>query len=205
MAAPGRVCPPPAASKAWQNRAVSQQPPDLPAVPTMTVLPTGAPSPADRAAIVALCTRAFGTDFSSLWHYVRAADHVLATLDGRLVGHAMWSTRTARANDGPFLRTAYLDAMATDAEMWGQGIGRAVIACLGAETAGFDLRALSTDRPGFYERLCWERWRGPTGGRDGDLLIPTPEEIVFISRTSTTPPLDLDGLLTVERRAGSIW
>jgi aminoglycoside 2'-N-acetyltransferase I len=171
----------------------------------MSVLPTGALSPADRSAIVELCTRAFKTDFSSLWHFVRNADHVLATLDGRLVGHAIWSTRTAQVDGGPFLRTAYLDAVATDPDLWGQGIGRAVITCLEVETAGFDLRALSTDRPGFYERLGWERWRGPTGGRDGDRMIPTPDETVFISRTATTPPLDPGGLLTVEWRAGSIW
>jgi GNAT superfamily N-acetyltransferase len=171
----------------------------------IVTLPTEALGPAEREEIVALCTRAFGTDFSSLWHFVRRADHLLARLHGHLVGHTVWSTRHARVEAGPPLRTAYLDAVATDPDLWGRGIGRAVIAAVEDITTGSDLRALSTDRPGFYERLGWERWLGLTGGRDGDRIVPTPDEIVFISRTPHTPPLDVHSLLTVEWRAGSIW
>jgi hypothetical protein len=64
----------------------------LPA-PQLTVAPTSALDAADKAAIVAVCTRAFAEDFSSLFDLVEDARHVLAHLDGRLVGHACWATR----------------------------------------------------------------------------------------------------------------
>jgi aminoglycoside 2'-N-acetyltransferase I len=171
----------------------------------LTVLPTTALTPATKDAIVGLCSRAFGQDFSSLFVFVQRADHVLASIDGRLVGHAVWGTRWVQPGDHRKLRTAYVDAVATDPELWGRGIGSAVMSRLEAETAAFDIRALSTDLPGFYERLGWQRWLGPTGGRRDDEIILTPDEPVMVSTTPTTPPLDLQTTLTIEWRNGSIW
>ena len=40
----------------------------------------------------------------------------------------------------------------------------------------FELGALATGRWSFYERLGWERWRGPTFARDGDEVIRTEDD-----------------------------
>ena len=37
----------------------------------------------------------------------------------------------------------------------------------------YDVACLDTERVSFYERLGWERWRGPLAGRSDDGLIPT--------------------------------
>jgi GNAT superfamily N-acetyltransferase len=160
---------------------------------------------AERNAIVDLCTRAFGFDFSSLFHYVQLVDHVMAYRDGVLVGHAIWSTRWLQPEGLAPLRTTYVDAVATDPTRWGQGIGSAVMRRLAAETADFDLGGLSTERPTFYERLGWERWLGLLGVRTENGIEPTTNETVLILRTPHTPPLDLRSLLTVEWRGGSPW
>lgn len=66
--------------------------------------------------------------------------------------------------------------------------------------------ALRSARIAFYERLGWVRWRGPLAGRDGDRLIPTPDQSgVIVLRLSTTPPLDLDAQLTIECQPARIW
>jgi aminoglycoside 2'-N-acetyltransferase I len=162
-------------------------------------------SPADKREIVVLCTCAFDEDFSSLFHYVQAADHVLAHLDGRLVGHAVWGTRWLQPEGAGLLRTAYVDAMASDPGLWGRGVGSAVMLRLAEETCEYDIGGLATERPGFYSRLGWERWPGPTGARKDGRVVPTPDDLVMILRTPRTPPLDLHSLLTVEWREGSPW
>jgi aminoglycoside 2'-N-acetyltransferase I len=72
----------------------------------------------------------------------------------------------------------------------------------------YPLGALDTGSPGFYERLEWELWRGHTGLRTetGD-VVPTPEEdgAVMILRTPSSPPLDLDSLITCDWRPGDSW
>jgi aminoglycoside 2'-N-acetyltransferase I len=172
---------------------------------SLSVLPTVALTPAARDAIVALCSRAFEQDFSTLFVFVQGADHVLATRGGRLVGHALWGTRWLQPEGLEPLRTAYVDAVATAPELWGTGIGRAVMGCLERETSEFDIRALSTDVPGFYDRLGWQRWNGPMGGRKDGEIVATPDEVVMVSCTARTPALDCEGAVSIEWRDGSVW
>ncbi len=165
-------------------------------------------SPAQKREIVALCTRAFEQDFGELFALVERASepqHVLAMRDGRLVGHAMWSTRWLQPAGQPALRTAYVDAVATEPNLWGQGIGSAVLERLIRETQEYALVGLSTRRVSFYERQGWERWRGPLAARTEGGLVATPDETVLIRRTPLSPPLDVDSLLTVEWRPGQPW
>jgi aminoglycoside 2'-N-acetyltransferase I len=68
------------------------------------------------------------------------------------------------------------------------------------------IACLETEREQFYERLGWETWRGPLGGRSEHGLIPTPyQRGIMILRLSQTPVLDLDATLTIECQAGRIW
>jgi len=87
----------------------------------------------------------------------------------------------------------------------GHGVGSAVIGRVIAEIQPYALGGLSMPRVSFYERLGWERWRGPTAMRVGDELVPTPDDTVMILRTPTTPPLDIATLLIADYRDGQAW
>ena len=68
------------------------------------------------------------------------------------------------------------------------------------------IACLETDREPFYERLGWQIWRGPLAGRNGNELIPTPEQHgIMVLRLSNTPQLDIDSMLTIECQPGRIW
>jgi hypothetical protein len=73
--------------------------------------------------------------------------------------------------------------------------------------AEYDLGCLKTNRPPFFERLGWQRWRGPRAGRkpDGTLTFTPDQPDIMILRLANTPPLDLDRMLTIEVQAGRIW
>jgi aminoglycoside 2'-N-acetyltransferase I len=68
------------------------------------------------------------------------------------------------------------------------------------------LQALSTDSAvGFNERLGWERWRGPLAAHTPRGLTPTPDDIVLIRSTPTTPALDLTSRLIAHDRGEHPW
>ena len=77
---------------------------------------------------------------------------------------------------------------------------------LATEIDDYEIACLQTDKPGFYERLGWELWRGPLAGRGDHGLVPTPEQRgVMVLRLRQTPPLDLDTQLTIECQPHRIW
>jgi aminoglycoside 2'-N-acetyltransferase I len=173
--------------------------------PTLTVLPTRDLTAATKQTIVALCTRAFARDFGNLFDFVTDSMHVLAHTDGTLIGHACWAPRFLEpVGIGP-LRTAYVDAVATEPAYQGRGIGSAVIRRADEEIQAYPLGGLSTPRVSFYARLGWERWRGPAAVRAASGLLPTPDDTVMILRTATTPPLDTTALLIADWRGGDPW
>ena len=132
--------------------------------------------------------------------------HFLAYRGETLVSHAVVTTRWLQPEGLPVLKTAYVDAVATVPAYQGQGYGSAVMRHLAANITDYAIACLETERPGFYERLGWELWRGPLGGRDGQGIIPTPDQQgIMILRLRDTPPLDLDAGLTIECQAGRIW
>ena len=173
----------------------------------LQMLPADALTPSDRSAVVALCEAAFGEDFGRLFDLLPGSTHVLARLGDGLVSHACWVTRWLQPGSLGLLRTAYVEAVATRPAHQGRGYGSAVMGRLAAEVAagGYDLAALSPARYAFYERLGWERWRGPTAIRAARGLLPTPDDDVLILRLPRTPALDLDAPITAEWRAGELW
>lgn len=171
----------------------------------LSVVPTATLTRAMREAIVAICTQAFAQDFGALFDFVTDSMHVLARRDGALIGHACWATRHLQPAGYVPLRTAYVDAVATDPADQGCGVGSAVIGRLVAEIQPYALGGLSTPRVAFYERLGWERWRGPTAMRVADELVTTPDDTVMILRTPITPPLDTATLLIADYRGGHAW
>ena len=160
-----------------------------------------------RATLVELCTVAHQTDFSRLFFYLPTDGlHFIAYFDEQIISHAVVTTRWVQPERRPVLRTAYVDAVATLPVYQRRGYGTAVMRELISQIAEYDLACLATDRFSFFERLGWQRWRGPRAGRSGTELIPTPDQqSIMVLRLATTPPLDLDRLLTIEAQAGRMW
>jgi len=67
--------------------------------------------------------------------------------------------------------------------------------------------ALSTGHHRFYERLGWERWRGPTYVREGDRLLRTEDEDrgVMVLRHGPGATVDLTAAIACPARAGDDW
>jgi aminoglycoside 2'-N-acetyltransferase I len=103
------------------------------------------------------------------------------------------------------LRTAYVEAVATAPQQQGKGYASATMRHLATQVQEFDLAALSPSDPAFYRRLGWELWLGPLSIRNGQALLPTPDEQVMILRLPRTPLLDLTQPLSAEWRPGEIW
>ena len=177
--------------------------------PRLSVIPSHQLTGEQRSRSIDLCSRAFNLDFTTLFPLLdKSVDpiHVLAEIDSHLVGHAVWTTRWIQPAGTPALRTAYVDGVATEPKLWGHRIGSALINRLADETSDFDLRALSTNRVSFYQRLGWELWRGPSAVRsEGGDLVPTPTVTIMVHRTPFTPPLDLDSFIVADCRPEHPW
>jgi aminoglycoside 2'-N-acetyltransferase I len=159
----------------------------------------------ERREIIDLCALAYDEDFDRLFELLPGSCHVLIRDDGVLVSHACWVTRWLQPAGLPMLRAAYIEAVATHPQRQREGLGGRAMERVAAEIGGYDLGALSPALQGFYERLGWEHWRGPTAIRRAEGLLPTPDEEIMILRTVRTPSLDLDAPITAEWREGEVW
>lgn len=176
------------------------------------VMPTEELDPALHADLTALCATAFDEPPERVWGHIGAGIHVIAFDAGRPVSHAMVVDRRIWLGHEPdqALDVGYVENVATWPELQGRGHGsrvmRQVNRLLAAEYA---LGALATSSHGFYERLGWEAWRGPTFVRmlDGERIRSAAEDgHVMILRTPRTPgDLDLDGGIAIEWRAVEPW
>jgi len=141
------------------------------------------------------------------WEHSVGGTHFLYEVDGTVRSHVSVVDRVLEA-DGRPLRTGYVEAVAT----WEQDRGRGYASALVREATafiddGYELGALGTDLFGFYGRLGWEVWRGPTGVRSDRGVIRTPDEdgFVMFRRTRATPEIDVAGVLTCDWRVGDVW
>ncbi len=160
----------------------------------------------DRQGIVAFCSRAYEQDMEPLFDTFANATHVLGFHNGSLVSHALWVTRYLQVGTGPLLRTAYVEAVATEEAYRNRGFATAIMQRLADEIQDFDLVALSPFSVAYYGRLGWELWRGPLFIRTEDGLLPSPaDEEVMILRLPQTPALDLQQPLSAEWREGELW
>ena len=163
-------------------------------------------SPQTRDEVIALCTRVFEEDMAALLATFHGAVHVLGRLETKLVTHALWVTRWLQAGTDPMMRTAYIEAVATEKAYRNRGFATAVMRCVAKEIKDFDLAGLSPFSVAYYARLGWELWRGPLFIRTDGGLVPTPSyEQVMILRLPKTPQLDLDAPLSAEWREGELW
>jgi len=130
------------------------------------------------------------------WNDIGPGPHVVAEDDdGSLLAHACvaWVPVTVGETT---LRTGYLEDVATRADVRGRGYGTAVVtATHPLIRAEAQMGFLATGSQPFYERLGWERWRGPSSVIEPDgARTPTPEEDPFlmVMRFPETPAFSLD-------------
>lgn len=156
-------------------------------------------------AILDLCTRAYRKPFAQYLEPHVAPTHMLAYCDGQLVAHALWVTRWFQIDTSPLLRTAYVEAVATDPGYQGRGFASALMRRLVTEVASYDLAGLGPSDPAFYTRLGWHTWRGPLSIRTERSLQRTPTGRVMVHALPNTPPFDLAAPLSAEWRHGALW
>ena len=162
-------------------------------------------APEQYAEILALGTRAFEEDFAPFLKNLTGATHVLGRYDGKLVSHAAWITRWLQTGSYAALRTAYVEAVATEPAYERRGFASTVMRRLQECITDFELAALAPAEKNFYARLGWELWRGPLYIRSVDGLLAMPDEEVMILKLPSTPPLDLEAALSAEWREGELW
>jgi aminoglycoside 2'-N-acetyltransferase I len=142
------------------------------------------------------------------WQATRGGRHFVLAEAGAVVAHAAVVDRTLEW-DGRPLRTGYVEAVATLPGRQRQGLGSAVMRAVAAFVdERYELGALDTATPEFYERLGWVRWPGRTGVRRPEGIGLTPEEDGKVLLRLAGTPLDLreDGLLVCDgRRPGEPW
>lgn len=155
-----------------------------------------------------MCVRAFEGDFDPEdWDHALGGRHFVAYRDEQPVAHAAVVPRILEA-DGRPLRTGYVEGVATEPELQGQGFGALVMAeATWWIPENFEFGALGTGAYAFYERLGWERWRGTTYVRDGGAVRRTPEDDdgMMVFRFGPSIDVDLGGTLLCEARSGDVW
>ena len=179
----------------------------------MTRLRTAATAeltPEELAALRGMVFEAFGGRFDEHdWEHTLGGAHVLVVEDGEPVAHGAVVARVLVAG-GRELRTGYVEGVATRADRRGAGLATAVMREVGRVIqAGYELGGLADGSGirGFYQRLGWETWPGPTFVAGPDGPVPTEEEdgSILVLRTPVTAGLELAGALVCDWRAGDVW
>jgi aminoglycoside 2'-N-acetyltransferase I len=135
--------------------------------------------------------------------------HVLVRAAGLdVVAHASAVPRTITFGDQP-LAAGYVEGVAVSPRLQGSGLGSRVMARLDdVVRERWDVGVLGTGEPDFYERLGWERWRGPSyvHGTDGTRRRSADEDGgLMVLRFGASAGLDLDLPITCEDRSGDAW
>lgn len=142
------------------------------------------------------------------WQHALGGTHFLLESDGQIVCHASVVTRELHF-DGVPLVTAYVEAVATDPSVQGQGLGTQVMRAVGDFIDGGDwqIAALGTGSQAFYERLGWRIWRGPSFVRadSGDVATPDEDGYIMVRLTPRSPGVSWDASLSCEWRPGDVW
>jgi aminoglycoside 2'-N-acetyltransferase I len=142
------------------------------------------------------------------WQHALGGTHILVEADGQIVGHAAVVERELHV-DGRPLRAGYVEAVAIEPAHQRSGLGSRLMSEIGAVIEErFELGALGTGAPEFYERLGWLRWPGPTFVRAPGGLQRTADDDggIMVLRTPRSPSdLDLMATISCDWRAGDVW
>ncbi|MGD9903646.1 MAG: GNAT family N-acetyltransferase [Vicinamibacterales bacterium] len=176
--------------------------------PDVTVLATPDLSAADLEACRRLMDAAF-TDFTADdWAHALGGWHAVVYQHGEVIAHGSVVARRIRIGDADH-HAGYVEAVAVSPALQRHGLGTLVMGALHEVIRGhFEVGVLSTGAHGFYERLGWQRWRGPTFVRqaDGELVRSLEEDAgVMVLPPAAGGPLDLGAPIACDVRAGDSW
>ena len=141
------------------------------------------------------------------WQHALGGVHVIAEVDGRVAAHGSVVPREIRFG-GQALRTGYVEAVATQPGLQRMGLGTVVMREVGAIIdEAYEVGVLGTGEHGFYERLGWRTWRGPSSVRasDGDRATPDDDGYLMVLEVPATRTLDLDAPINCDLRPGDVW
>lgn len=141
------------------------------------------------------------------WGHTLGGWHVVVTDGGDVASHAAAVPRVLDVAGRP-LRAGYVEGVATAPARQRGGLGALAMAEISALLRReFEKGALSTGHHGFYARLGWDRWRGPTFVRRGSETIRTEDEDdgVMVLRFGPSEDVDLTAPLSCEARPGDDW
>lgn len=135
--------------------------------------------------------------------------HVLMRAPGEaVVAHASAVPRTITFGGQP-LTAGYVEGVAVVPRRQGLGLGAEMMARLGdLVRERWDVGVLGTGELGFYEKLGWERWRGPSYvlGADGARRRSADEDgSLMVLRFGASTGLDLGRPIMCEDRPGDAW
>ena len=110
------------------------------------------------------------------WQRAIGGMHFVLDVDGAVAAHASVVARVLHVRGAP-LRTGYVEAVATAPSRQRRGLGTSVMRDVGTYISErFELGALGTGSHGFYERLGWVAWAGPSSVRIPDGERRTPDD-----------------------------
>ncbi|MGE0363329.1 MAG: GNAT family N-acetyltransferase [Vicinamibacterales bacterium] len=176
--------------------------------PPATVVTTADLAAADLAAVRALMDAAFDDFSDDDWAHALGGWHALIREQGVVVAHGSVVARWISIGDREF-RAGYVEAVGVAPRRQRQGLGTAVTTAL-CQTirTEFEIGVLSSGEWGFYERLGWERWRGPTfvRGADGSMTrTPDDDDGVMVLRVGPMPAIDPTAPIACDARSGDAW
>jgi len=190
----------------WSNRAVTFIDPQR-----TRSLPTAELTAHETGAIRELLWAAFEADEDGFseddWQHALGGRHVVVEDGGRIVSHAAVVERAIEIG-GERLRAGCVEAVATVPEEQARGHGTRAMTAVGELIrTGFEIGVLGTGSHGFYERLGWTTWRGPSFVRTAHGLVSTPDDdgYLMVLRTASTPTLDPEAPIVCEWRPGDVW
>ena len=177
-------------------------------VPGVELLTSEVLSPQDRLELRALWDAAFDGSFAAEDEdHAYGGVHAVLRHGPSVLAHASVVPRDLVVGEET-LRAGYVEAVASLPTRQRRGLGTQVMDALGRLIRQqFELGALSTSAHGFYERLGWERWRGPTYVlRDGARIRTEDEDDgLMVLRTQRTAELDLHLPIACHDRPGDAW
>ena len=165
---------------------------------------------AELEALRRLLFAAFGGRFDAQdWEHTLGGVHVLAFEGDQVVAHGAVVPRVLTVADRE-LPTGYVEGVATRADRRGRGLATLVMREVGRVIErDHELGALSdgTGIPGFYQRLGWESWQGPTwvAGPRGRERTADDDGSLLVLRSPATAGLDPTAPITCDWRPGDVW
>lgn len=141
------------------------------------------------------------------WRHSIGGIHFVLDVDSTIVSHASVVERELHVNGTP-IRTGYVEAVATATDLQRRGYGTSVMREVSEYISdNFDLGALGTGSQGFYERLGWQIWHGPSYVRTANGLERTADDdgFILVHQTASSPALDLAAPISCEWRPGDVW